>query len=107
LGEVVSVTVLANDTDPESDTLSLVSATNGAFGTTSVNGSNVVYTPGALYLGEDSFTYTVADGYGGTTTGTVSIRATGVAGRTEAATGAPVPGAPGMVFASMQVPADW
>jgi hypothetical protein len=104
-GDPVTITVLGNDTDADSDSLSLVSVTNGAFGTVEINGSSVVYTPGESYLGEDDFTYTIADGFGGTAVGNVSVRATGVAGRTEAATGAPVPGAPGMTFASLQVPA--
>jgi hypothetical protein len=105
LGEPVTITVLANDADLDGDAIGIVSVTNGSAGTTSINGSSVVYTPGASYLGEDTFTYTIADGFGGVAVGTVNIRATGVAGRTEAATGAPVPGADGMFFASMQVPA--
>jgi hypothetical protein len=104
-GSPVTITVLGNDSDPDSDSLSLVSVANGSSGTTQINGSSVVYTPGASFLGDDTFTYIMADGYGGTATGSVSIRATSVVGRTEAATGAPVPGAPGMVFASLQVPA--
>lgn len=100
-----TVTVLANDTDPDSDQLALVSASNGAFGTTTVNGASVTYTPGGSYLGLDTFSYTIADGHGGTAVGTVTVRANGLTGRTEATTGEPVPGADGMFYASFQVPA--
>lgn len=100
-----TVTVLANDTDPDSDGLTLVSASNGAFGTTAVNGAGVIYTPGVSYLGFDTFNYTIADGHGGTAVGTVTVRANGLTGRTEATTGEPVPGADGMFYASFQVPA--
>ena len=75
----VAVTVLANDSDPDADTLSVTSATNPANGTTVVNGDNTItYTPDANYHGSDSFDYTVSDGHGGTDTGTVPITVTSV-----------------------------
>ncbi|MEW6219010.1 MAG: Ig-like domain-containing protein, partial [Thermodesulfobacteriota bacterium] len=69
----VVVDVLANDSDPDGDALSLTSATAGAFGSTSVSGSRIVYAPAANASGTDSFFYQIADGHGGTATGTVTV----------------------------------
>lgn len=104
-GDPVTIAVLANDSDANSDPLALVSVTDGTSGTTAIEGTSVIYTPGASYLGEDSFTYTISDGFGGMAVGTVTIKASTVLTRTEATTGTAVPGAPGMTFVSLQVPA--
>jgi len=75
----VNVTVLGNDTDPDGDTLSVASVTQGTHGAAVINPDKTVkYTPSANYNGSDSFTYTVSDGNGGTATGTVTITVTGV-----------------------------
>lgn len=69
----VWVDVLANDTDPDGDTLSVDSATAPANGSTSLPGNGTVaYTPDADYNGDDSFDYDVTDGEV-TSTATVSI----------------------------------
>ena len=68
-----TISALANDTDADSDTLSITSTTNGTYGTVSTDGTTLTYTPGASYQGNDSFTYTVSDGAGGTSTATVSL----------------------------------
>src|SRR5207248_457254 len=53
----VNAAVLANDTDPEGDTLSVSSVTQGAHGTVTINPDKTVkYTPAANYNGSDSFT---------------------------------------------------
>jgi VCBS repeat-containing protein len=67
--------LLANDTDPEGDTLEIVSvqgATNGSVTFDSVAGT-VTFTPNADYFGPASFTYTISDGNGGTDTATVNL----------------------------------
>ena len=52
--------VLANDTDPNGDTLTVTSFTQAAHGTVSCLPSGLcTYTPTGL-LGPDSFTYTAA-----------------------------------------------
>ncbi|NND60857.1 MAG: tandem-95 repeat protein [Gammaproteobacteria bacterium] len=62
----VTINVLANDSDPDSDPLVVSNATNGTNGSVVVNGDNTVtYTPEAGFTGNDSFTYTVSDGRGG------------------------------------------
>jgi large repetitive protein len=70
--------VLAGAYDPDNDTLAIsnwtspLHATPGAGFTYAANGS-FKYTPKAGYLGADSFAFTVADGNGGATQGTVSL----------------------------------
>ena len=59
----VTINVLANDSDVDaSDTLNITAVTQGALGTTAVNGSGILYTPNAGVEGDDSFTYTISDG---------------------------------------------
>ncbi|QUE52573.1 tandem-95 repeat protein [Luteolibacter ambystomatis] len=70
--------VMANDSDPDGDTISLLSVTQGAHGTVAISGSNVTYTPAADYNGSDSFTYTITDSSDGTATATVSVTVTPV-----------------------------
>lgn len=65
--------LLANDTDADADTLSIVSVAPGTGGTVSLDGSNVVFTPAEGFTGEATFSYTVADGNGGTSTATVTV----------------------------------
>ncbi len=72
-GKAVTVNVLANDSDPDSDTLSVTANTNPANGTVTRSGGNITYTPKAGFTGTDTFTYTISDGKGGTATGTVTI----------------------------------
>ena len=70
-----SVDVLANDTDPDDDDLTITAVTQGAHGAVAITGGGaaVSYDPAGLYTGADSFTYTVNDGHGGTDTGTVTV----------------------------------
>jgi hypothetical protein len=70
----VDVNVLANDTEPDGDTLSVVSVTQGANGAVTVNPDKTVkYAPAANFFGSDSFTYTIDDGHGGQSTATVNV----------------------------------
>ncbi|MFZ1388672.1 MAG: IPTL-CTERM sorting domain-containing protein [Thiolinea sp.] len=75
-GSAVTIDVLANDTDAESDTLSLQSALDGDFGSVLVQGGKLVYTADTNYTGPDTFTYVVSDGKGNTTTGKVTVTIT-------------------------------
>jgi len=64
---------LANDSDPNLDSLTIVSTTLPLHGAVSILDSQLVYTPTASYVGQDNFTYTIADGRGGTATGEVTV----------------------------------
>lgn len=72
-GQPVTIDVLANDSDPDSDPLAIASVGVPAHGTVSNSGQAVVYTPAPGYFGPDAFTYVVGDGHGGTATATVAI----------------------------------
>jgi alpha-tubulin suppressor-like RCC1 family protein len=74
----ISISVLANDVDVDGDSLSLVSVSSVAHGTTTLAGTKVNYSPAADYCGPDTFTYQVTDGHS-TSTGTVNVSVTCVA----------------------------
>ncbi|WP_287557241.1 tandem-95 repeat protein [Pseudodesulfovibrio sp.] len=68
------IDVLANDSDVEGDTLSILGTPTAENGTVTVNADGTItYTPNANYNGTDTVTYTVSDGQGGTATGTAAI----------------------------------
>ncbi|HXR41448.1 MAG TPA: Ig-like domain-containing protein, partial [Acidothermaceae bacterium] len=70
-----TITVLANDTDPDpGQALSVSAVTQPANGASAVlSGMAVTYRPTLNFYGNDSFTYTVSDGRGGTATATVNV----------------------------------
>jgi hypothetical protein len=65
--------VLANDEDPDGDSLTITDVSAASHGTTNTDGDYVYYAPTTGYSGADSFTYIIDDGNGGTDTGAVSI----------------------------------
>ena len=70
----VDINVLANDSEPDGDTLNINSVTQGANGTVSINPDKTLhYAPAQDFFGGDSFTYTIDDGHGGTATATVNV----------------------------------
>ena len=73
IGGVSEIDVLANDTDADGDTLTLVSVTQASHGTVAITSGGVTYTHDGSATSSDSFTYAASDGNGGTATGTVSI----------------------------------
>ncbi len=74
----IIINVLANDSDIEGDSLSVLSVTQPANGGTSINPDNTVtYTPDGIFTnGIDTFTYTVSDCNGGTDNATVYVAVT-------------------------------
>lgn len=72
-GSAVTIDVLANDTDPNGDPLTISSVGAAAHGTTAIVAGKIVYTPSALYTGPDSFGYVVSDGRGGLGGATVTV----------------------------------
>jgi subtilisin family serine protease len=70
----VTVDVLANDDDPDGDTLDVTGVGQPANGTAVLNpDDSVTYTPSSGFHGDDSFTYSISDGKNGTASSTVSI----------------------------------
>ena len=69
-----TIDVVANDTDPDGDALTPIAVGGSPLGLVEIaaNGT-LVYTPPPNYFGTDSFTYTVADGNGGTADASVSV----------------------------------
>lgn len=75
-----AIDVLANDTDANGDTLTVVSVSQGAHGSVAITGggTGVSYTPNANFFSADSFTYTISDGNGGMDTATVGVNVANV-----------------------------
>jgi len=76
------INVLANDTDPEGDPLTITSVTQPPSGTVTITGggTGITFQPGPGVTGTVTITYTVSDGKGGTATATVTITVTGGGG---------------------------
>ncbi len=69
----VTISVLSNDSDPEGDQLTVVSATQGSKGSVRRNSNGTItYTPAKSFKSGDSFSYTISDG-NKTATATVII----------------------------------
>ena len=79
-GEAFTVSVaeiLANDSDPDMDLLSITEVSDPLNGTVSLDGSgNIVFVPAAGYSGPAQFDYTITDGNGGYDTATVFLTVT-------------------------------
>lgn len=69
----VTIDVLANDSDPDGDDLTITAVTQGEHGSVVNNGGDVTYTPDQGFRGTDTFTYTISDGNGGSDTATVTV----------------------------------
>lgn len=66
--------VLLNDDDLDSDPIQITSFTQPtAGGTVTLGSTNFVYVPLTNSVGNDTFTYTITDGRGGTNTATISV----------------------------------
>ena len=69
----VTIAALTNDSDPDGDPLTILSATSPN-GTIVINpDGTLVYTPNPNFNGVDTITYTVSDGNGGFATTTISV----------------------------------
>ena len=73
-GTPVTLTPIANDNDPDGDTLRLTGLTFPAHGNVSLDATgNIIYTPDVGFSGSDQLTYNIDDGNGGTDVGTIEI----------------------------------
>lgn len=79
-GPIPITNLLANDTDPQNDPLTIVSVGTPQFGKVEIRrvpSFSIIYTPSSAFLGTDSFTYQINDrpnGTGNSSTATVTIR---------------------------------
>jgi Bacterial Ig domain/Putative Ig domain len=73
----VTVDVLANDSDPDGDPLTVTAFTQPAHGSVTLAAGTVTYTPDADFYGADAFGYTVGDGEA-TDTASVAVTVTPV-----------------------------
>ena len=73
--KVAISTLLTNDTDADGDALTLtgVNPTSAMGGTVTVSNGWIYYTPPPGFTNTDSFTYSIADGRGGTASATVTV----------------------------------
>jgi hypothetical protein len=79
-GMPVTINVLANDSDPDGEALTVAAVTQPADGTAAINAdSTITYAPRAGFTGTDQFHYTASDGRGATATATVTVTAKGTA----------------------------
>ena len=71
----VTAQLLANDTDPDGDTLSVTGASNASGGSVDLTAGVVTFTPTADLCGDNtaSFDYAMSDGNGGTDNASVTI----------------------------------
>ena len=66
--------LLRNDSDPDTDPLTVTGTNYGGPGTLIVNpDGSFTYLPAPDFVGDDTFTYTISDGNGGSATGTATI----------------------------------
>lgn len=70
-GETISIDVLSNDSDPDGDTLTVISA-SAQNGIATIQGEAIEYSPNDGFFGIDTLSYTISDG-SETAEATVSI----------------------------------
>jgi len=70
----VTINVLANDSDPDGNPLTVVSVSQPFSGTATINaGKTVTYKPAAGFKGFVQFTYVISDGAGGKASSTIDV----------------------------------
>ena len=74
----IIISVLHNDSDVDSDLLTINSITQGSNGTVTTNGTTITYTPHLNFTGTDSFTYTISDGVHTSNSAMVTVIVTSV-----------------------------
>jgi hypothetical protein len=73
-GQSVTISVLANDTDPDGHTLTVTGGDNASLGSVNCNTTTCTFTAFEVTSNTSgSFTYSISDGHSGSATGTVSV----------------------------------
>ncbi|KIC41891.1 hypothetical protein RA27_00255 [Ruegeria sp. ANG-R] len=80
----VLIDVLANDSDPDGDALTITGVVGALNGTAVIEAGQIRYTPASGFSGTDTINYTISDGAGGTASASVAIQVNAVP------TGAPI-----------------
>jgi Bacterial Ig domain len=101
-GSPLAVTL--NDTDADGDSLSIVRVEGAAFGTASIEGTSIVYTPNPEFEGVDHLTYTITDGRGASSSAVLSLKADHRIIRVLAMEGEPVSGIDGATWKKLGIP---
>jgi hypothetical protein len=73
-GAAVVIDVLANDSDPDGDPLTISAVGAAQHGMAAVVNNQIRYQANGDYQGQDSFSYTISDGFGGTATAVVTVQ---------------------------------
>jgi hypothetical protein len=75
VGSPVKINVLANDSDPDGDLLTVTWVSDPANGSAAINPDKIVtYKPDGCFVGTDTFTYWIDDGKGGSDSGVVKVQ---------------------------------
>lgn len=69
----ITINVLLNDTDPDGDTLTVISIIQPPFGTATLNANGTILFDPQGHVGSHSISYTISDGRGGTDTAIATI----------------------------------
>ena len=72
-GAPILIAALANDSDPDSDPLTITSVVAPANGTAVIVGDQIRYTPAADFNGTNTFSYSISDGRGGTASAFITV----------------------------------
>ncbi|MFM2318092.1 MAG: hypothetical protein RLZZ215_713 [Pseudomonadota bacterium] len=74
IGQTVTLSVLANDSDPDGDALKIISVKSGQRGSVNISstGKELIYKAGSR-TGSDTLSYTISDGRGGKATAKVYV----------------------------------
>src|SRR4051812_23451910 len=79
VGTPVTIAVLANDTDPNGDPLTVTAVSAAVGGSAAINaGTTITFSPAAGFTGAGSFTYSISDGKGATASAGVTVTVTAV-----------------------------
>lgn len=74
-GNAFTIDVLANDSDPDNDRLTVESVAYTGSGSVRINeNGTITYTPASAITGTDRFDYRIRDGRGGAAAGTVTLQ---------------------------------
>ena len=71
--QAVQFDPVANDFDADGDQLTLVGVSEVDGGTAAINGNSVTWTPQPGFLGQDTLHYTISDGHGNESVGSIVV----------------------------------